>query len=135
MSGRSKFSKVIYVKPYSPSNTDNESEKENIGNNVPTTDSQSKDTMIFDPKDKYPTDKDESKMDHNIIRARSLERFPANNGTEHKEIERTRSFERNRGRSLGTPELAPVFTTSKITKNTDNNFNFRGTPVKRRANW
>ncbi|KAK7076994.1 hypothetical protein SK128_016004, partial [Halocaridina rubra] len=123
MAGRSKLSRVIFVKPYSPNNDDSENdEKENIANNLMNRDS------LPDSNDNI-TEKDE----YSVTRAKSLEQLPVDSANMCNGLGRTQSLERNAGRDLEKAELAPVFTTSTISRS--NSINLPSTPIKRRVNW
>lgn len=128
MPGRTKLPRIIHVKPYNPDLNDDEGEKENIDNTMSS-------PLRASPAMEFPM----------AVRARSLERLPGRDTgpSELGIISGKRSFDLKPRRSLGTPELAPVFITTTnnsftITNNTlttTNDFEEQKSPVKRRANW
>lgn len=140
MTGRARLSRIIQVKPYNPSgdeNDDDEGEKENIR------------TSSL-PNAKSPLLYNETTDTAMPSRTRSLEHIPGDKieGRDSPDLAilgRTKSFERNHvGVAIGSPEMAPVFTTTNsnftvvknhLTTKPHKKLTVQKSPIKRRAKW
>ncbi|KAK8725767.1 hypothetical protein OTU49_010468 [Cherax quadricarinatus] len=122
--GRSKPSRIIHVKPYTGSLSDDDGEMANFA-------------VREAPLLSNTLTKEQP------IRSRSLEHLTGDKNSAEMALKRLESLERQQRQSLGSPELAPVFTvpsantftvkTNIVNSNMD--FNSSPSPVKRRINW